>query len=85
MQRLLAPEGPWPTLWMLSALDRQMRLVEHNPAHTVFTRFIPPRSAEEMPGRWRRYYEKWRLVTREFIDPSLIELVTPLTNFARQQ
>ena len=82
MQRLLAPEGPWPTPWMMSALERQIRLVEHSQTSTVFTRFIPPRSAEEMPGRWRRYYEKWRRVTREFIDPGLLELVAPLRSFA---
>ena len=82
MQRLLAPEGPWPTPWMMSALERQIRLVEHSQASTVFTRFIPPSSAQEMPGRWRRYYEKWRRVTREFIDPGLLELVAPLRSFA---
>ena len=27
---------------------------------------------------WRRYYHKWRQVTREFIDPGLLELVDPL-------
>jgi nicotinamidase-related amidase len=82
MQRLLAPEGPWPTPWMLSALERQIRLVDRNQASTIFTRFIPPGSPEEMPGRWRRYYEKWRRVTREFLDPALLELVAPLRSFA---
>jgi nicotinamidase-related amidase len=82
MQRLLAPEGPWPTPWMAAALERQLRLLHRNPPATVFTRFIPPRSAEEMPGMWRRYYDKWRRVTREFIDPNLLELVEPLRTFA---
>jgi nicotinamidase-related amidase len=81
MQRLLAPEGPWPTPWMLSALERQFRLISHNKGATVFTRFIPPSSPEEMPGTWRRYYEKWRRVTREFLDPSLLDLVAPLAQF----
>ena len=30
---------------------------------------------------WRRYYRKWRQVTREFIDPGLLELVAPLRAF----
>jgi nicotinamidase-related amidase len=81
MQRLLASEGPWPTPWMEPALERQVRLVERNPARTVFTRFIPPRTPDEMPGVWRRYYDKWRTVTRDFLDPSLLELVDPLAGF----
>ncbi len=82
MQRLLAPEGPWPTPWMTAALDCQLRLIRHRSASTIFTRFIPPRSPDEMPGMWRRYYRKWREVTREFIDPGLLELVDPLRAFA---
>ena len=81
MQRLLDPDGPWPTPWMATALERAVRLVEPRPARTVFTRFVPPRTAEEMPGAWRRYFSKWRDVTREFIDPTLLELVPPLTSF----
>ena len=81
MQRLLSPEGPWPTPWMEAALGRAVRLVEPRPARTIFTRFMPPRTPDDMPGVWRRYFEKWRTVTREFIDPTLLELVPPLTSF----
>jgi len=81
MQCLLAPEGPWPTPWLAVALERQLLLVQHSAASTIFTRFIPPRSANEMPGTWRRYYDKWRRLTREFIDPNLLELVNPLRSF----
>jgi len=81
MQRLLTPDGPWPTPWMEAALQHAVRLVEPRPAQTVFTRFVPPRTPEEMPGVWRRYFDKWRSVTREFIDPSLLELVPPLVSF----
>ena len=81
MQGLLSPHGPWPTPWMAAALDRAVRLVEPRPERTVFTRFVPPRTAEDMPGMWRRYFSKWRGVTREFIDPTLLELVPPLASF----
>ena len=75
MQRLLAPEGPWPTPWIEPALERQVRLIERRPEATIFTRFIPPKSPEDMPGTWRQYYEKWRHVTRDFIDPRLLDLL----------
>ena len=81
MQRLLSPDGPWPTPWMETALERAVRLIEPRPAQTIFTRFVPPRTPDDMPGAWQRYFEKWRKVTREFIDPSLLELVPPLAAF----
>ena len=81
MQRLLSPDGPWPTPWTEAALERAVRLIEPRPAQTVFTRFVPPRTPDDMPGAWRRYFEKWRNVTREFIDPTLLELVPPLDSF----
>jgi hypothetical protein len=36
---------------------------------TVFTRFIPPATAEEMPGAWQRYFRQWEETTLERIDP----------------
>lgn len=81
MQRLLGSEGPWPTPWVEPALERAVRLVESRPAQTIFTRFVPPHSAAQMPGAWRRFFEKWRDVTREFIDPALLELLPPLASF----
>lgn len=81
MQRLLGREGPWPTPWVEPALERAVRLVESRPAQTIFTRFVPPQSAAQMPGAWRRFFEKWRGVTREFIDPAMLELLPPLPSF----
>jgi nicotinamidase-related amidase len=81
MQRLLAPEGPWPTPWIEPALERQVRLIERRPEATIFTRFIPPKSPDDMPGTWRQYYEKWRHVTRDFIDPGLLELLEDLEKY----
>ena len=74
MQRLFGPSGIWPTPWMERVLPVVAALVEHCPQRTVFTRFIPPRSADDMPGMWRRYYQRWRAATRDVIDPALIEL-----------
>ena len=39
------------------------------PERTVFTRFIPPREPRDLPGTWRGYYERWREVTLERLDP----------------
>jgi nicotinamidase-related amidase len=53
-------------------------IAERHAERTVFTRFVPPRRAADAPGSWRRYFERWRDLTRERIDPRLLELVPPL-------
>ena len=81
MQRLFAPEGPWPTPWMPRVLPVVEAITERAPHRTVFTRFIPPEKPEDMPGLWQAYYEKWRDVTRQWLDPALLELVPTLKRF----
>lgn len=81
MQRLFAEEGPWPTPWLPRVLPNIARLAERAPERTIFTRFVPPATPGEMPGRWRAYYERWRGLTREAIDPALIDLLPELARF----
>jgi nicotinamidase-related amidase len=81
MQRLFAAGGPWATPWMDRVLPAVVTLAGHAPARTVFTRFIPPRSADDAPGMWRAYYGKWPNVTRERVDAALLELVPALEKF----
>ncbi|MBL8691163.1 MAG: cysteine hydrolase [Rhodospirillaceae bacterium] len=78
MQRLFAPGGPWPTPWMPRVLPVVAELAQRFAERTIFTRFVPPRRPEDMPGAWQRYYQRWREVTREKLDPALLELVPPL-------
>jgi nicotinamidase-related amidase len=49
-----------------------------HPERTIFTRFIPPERPDQMPGMWQRYYTRWRMVTRDFLDQQLLELMPPL-------
>jgi nicotinamidase-related amidase len=35
-----------------------------------------------MPGTWRQYYQKWRQVTRDFIDPLLLELLDDVRRYS---
>jgi nicotinamidase-related amidase len=52
------------------------------PERTVFTRFITPELAEDMPGTWRVYYEKWRQTTRAQLDVRLLQLMPDLAKLA---
>jgi nicotinamidase-related amidase len=80
MQRLFSAEGPWPTPWMHRVLPIVTELASRHPERTVFTRFIPPMRAADMPGMWQRYYRRWKAATREQLDPALLELLPPLAS-----
>jgi nicotinamidase-related amidase len=82
MQNVFAEETPWHTPWMARVLPVVTQIAERHPSQTVFTRFIPPERPDRMPGSWQRYYERWRELTLERIDPRLIELVPRLAALA---
>lgn len=65
-------ETPWHTPWMARVLPVVARIADRHPSRTVFTRFVPPRRPDAMPGSWQRYYERWRELILERIDPRLI-------------
>jgi nicotinamidase-related amidase len=81
MRRIFSAEGPWPTPWMNKVLPVTAALASRHPERTVFTRFIPPARPEQMPGMWQRYYERWRVATRDVLPLELLELMPPLATF----
>src|SRR5438067_9210564 len=78
MQNLFAEPTPWHTPWMKRVLPVVAHIAERHPEETVFTRFIPARHPDELPGSWRRFYRRWAGLTLERIDPELLQLVPPL-------
>ena len=82
MQMLFSEDGPWPTPWMARVLPNCVALVEHDPAQTIFTRFIPPNTAADAHGAWKGYYEHWAEATRARLDHRLLELMPDLHRFA---
>jgi len=79
MQRLFAPGGPWPIPWLERILPTIAEAVSEHPSQTLFTRFIPADRPSEGVGSWARYYRRWADVTLANIEPSLVELVPPLS------
>jgi len=82
MQRLFAEPTEWHTPWIERVLPNVARIVELGPERTIFTRFVPARSADEVGGTWRRYYQRWESMTLDRIDTALIDLVPELGRFA---
>lgn len=66
---------------MVRTIPLIARLVAHAPGRTVFTRFIPAADANDAPGMWSKYYRKWAGITRDRINPKLLQLVPELCNF----
>lgn len=81
MQRMFAEETDWHAPWIEKVLPEVVRLVEMGPERTIFTRFIPAKSADEVGGTWRRYYQRWAMMTRDRLDPGLIDLMPDLARY----
>jgi nicotinamidase-related amidase len=81
MQNLFAEDTPWHTPWMKRVLPVVATIAERHAERTIFTRFIPPAQPDELPGAWRKYWERWRELTVGRIDRRLLELVEPLGKF----
>ena len=82
MQTLFAERTDWHVPWLERVLPTVMQLAETRRARSIFTRFVPPERPEDAVGAWRRYYEHWRNMTGEQLNPRLIELVPPLAALA---
>ena len=78
MQNLYAPGAPWAAPWLPRVLPGVLAISQRFPERTVFTRFITPEKPDDMPGVWQQYYQKWRALTRDRIDPDLLDLLPEL-------
>lgn len=82
MQMLFASGAPWQVPWFEKTLPRIEQLVAAHGSATIFTRFLPPKRSSDAVGMWRRYYEKWRSVTLEEIDPAMVEIAAELARYS---
>ena len=78
MQNLFARDTPWHTPWMERVAPAVERLAAARTERTIFTRFIPPERADDLPGSWRRYYSRWEEMLRPRRDQTDFDLIPPL-------
>ena len=82
MQRIFAEETGWHTASIPDILPNVIRLTEHAPQRTVFTRFCTPPRPELARGHWRRYYERWEELTTDVIGVAMLDVMAELAPFA---
>src|SRR5262245_56209219 len=82
MQCLFAEPTPWFVPWLPRVLPNVTAIAERHADRTLFTRFIPPLAPEQAIGAWRDYFQHWRGMMRDRLDPRLLELVGPLRALA---
>lgn len=80
MQRMFAEDTAWHVPWMARVSNEIVELAERFPKRTIFTRFITPERAADMPGMWKFYYEKWEEMTRSVLPVDLLDIVPELAH-----
>jgi nicotinamidase-related amidase len=78
VQNIFLEPTPWHVPWLARILPVIERISLLHPERNIFTRFIPPRKAEDLPGMWQLYYREWPQMLRERLDPHLLQLVPSL-------
>jgi nicotinamidase-related amidase len=78
MQRMFAEDTPWHVPWMREVSLPIQEIAKRHPQRTIFTRFVPPKQAADMPGMWRSYYEKWDTMTLKRLGAEMVDLVPSL-------
>jgi nicotinamidase-related amidase len=82
VQNVFLEPTPWHVPWLARILPAIERISLLHPERNVFTRFIPPHRADDLPGTWQRYYREWPQMLRERLDPRLLQLVPSLEAIA---
>jgi len=75
MQNIFASNGLWATPWMEKVLPTIESIVARYRERTIFSRFITPQRAEDRPGQWRPYFQRWEQATREKLRGNELDLV----------
>ncbi|WP_421999287.1 cysteine hydrolase family protein [Reyranella sp.] len=78
LQRLFAEETPWQVPWLKTVLPAIEEIAGRHARQTIFTRFVPPSTPAEALGAWRDFYGAWPNMTRERLEPALLDLVPSL-------
>lgn len=78
MQRLFAEIPEWRTPWIDRVAPVVQLIAQAHADATIFTRFIPAKTADEARGAWRRYWRKWPDLTLKYLPDGMLDLLPSL-------
>lgn len=81
VQRMFIEDTPWHVAWMGRVLPQIVEVSSRHAERTMFTRFMPPPTAEAAVGAWKDYYRKWGMMTGEHLPAELLQLEPALCAF----
>jgi nicotinamidase-related amidase len=81
MQRMFAEDTPWQVKWLERISPQVIEVAGRHAERTVFTRFVPPENAAEAPGVWKEYYQKWWMMTGEYLPSEMVDIIPALAEF----
>jgi nicotinamidase-related amidase len=81
MQRLFGEPTQWHTPALAGIMANAGRLVAHAPQRTIFTRFRTPPTAEDAPGQWRTYYERWNEMLADRLPDDMFGVMPDFRRF----
>ncbi len=82
MQRMFVEGTEWHTPWAAKTLPAIEALCSARPERLWFTRFIPAATPDDAWGAWRDYWRRWSTMTKNALDPAMLDLALPLQRFA---
>lgn len=82
MQLMFYEKTGWHMPWMERVLPVITELVTAQPAHTIFTRFVPAQEPGQGSGMWRSYYKRGACMTIAELGREKVDLVPELARFA---
>ena len=80
MQLVFLQPGPWYCPEGVNILEPIKKLIGQKQTKTIFTRFITPENAKDTQGAWKQYYAYWESMTKERMNPSLLDIHPDLLN-----
>ena len=80
-QKMFLDATEWHNPWLAKVLPQIGLLAAHQPARSVFTRFIPLQTKGDGFGTWREYYIRWESMTLDVLGTDGIEIVRDLAHF----
>jgi nicotinamidase-related amidase len=82
MQIVFADHKDWGAASTRGILPQVARIARHRPERTIFTRFLPPKSLQDLPGQWHAFYRRWPRILAESGNAQLFDLLPDLRQLA---